>query len=162
MIGTLHYYFLGGKKNVNFLLSVFFHPFFHFVPWQNLHFTFISVTVKCWANLCLSSITPSTPETLCLVQSSIFPPSVFFFFWKVKNTLAFPSFENRAAPSELSAERYVRRILKKPRPSGYADSVSPFLVSKNKGIPEKNQGRTSPQATTTAATPTSLSRFLSL
>lgn len=48
------------------------------MPWQNLHLTFISVTVKCWANLCLSSITPSMPETLCLVQSSIFPPSVFF------------------------------------------------------------------------------------
>ncbi|KAJ4948810.1 hypothetical protein JOQ06_020333, partial [Pogonophryne albipinna] len=57
----------------------------------------------------------------------------------VKNTLAVPSFEKEPPlkPSGLAAERCVQRILKEQRPPGYADSVSPFLASKNKGIPQK-------------------------
>lgn len=78
------------------------------------------------------------PKTLCLVQSSIPPPSAFFSGrWKTPWLFQALKTEPPLKPSELAAERCVRRILKEQRPLGYGDSVSPFLASKNKGIPEK-------------------------
>lgn len=76
------------------------------------------------------------------------------FLWKVNNTLAVTSFENRATPkkpSEMAAEGYAWRILKKERPSGYPDLVSTRSGFQKQRNSRENQGRTSPQATSTAA-----------
>lgn len=96
-----------------------------------------------------------------LVQSSDFFFIFFFcmplsvsFLWKVNNTLAVASFENRATPkkpSEMAAEGYAWRILKKERPSGYPDLVSTRSGFQKQRNSRENQGRTSPQATSTAA-----------
>lgn len=120
--------------------------------------TFISVALKYGANLCLSSISPSRPETLCLVQSSF----LFFFpfFWKVKNTLAVPSFENRATPKTIRAGG---REMCAENSQGaetlglrrFSFPLSGFQKQRNS---RENQGRTSPQANAAAAaaaTPTS-------
>lgn len=126
--------------------------------WQDLHLTLISAALKYGANLCLSSIGPSRPETLCLVQSSFFfPPSSSPFFWKVKNTLAVPSFENRATPKtiraggrEMCAENSQGAETLGLRRFGFP--LSGFQKQRNS---RENQGRTSPQANAVAATPDS-------
>lgn len=106
----------------------------------------------------MSSAGPSRPEMVFLVQSSDFfffcLPLSLSFLWKVNNTLAVASFENRATPkkpSEMAAEGYAWRILKKERPSGYPDLVSTRSGFQKQRNSRENQGRTSPQATSTPA-----------
>ncbi len=96
----------------------------------------------------MSSISPSRPEMLCLVQSSFFSPTLLFLEGeKHLGCFELLKTEPPLKPSGLAAERCVRRILKERRPSGYADSVSPFLASKNKGIPEKIRAGPHPKPT---------------
>lgn len=126
--------------------------------WQALHLTFISVS-ETWRKFMFE-------QRRSLQAWDGFPGAViwfFFFFclplsvsflWKVNNTLAVASFENRATPkkpSEMAAEGYAWRILKKERPSGYPDLVSTRSGFQKQRNSRENQGRTSPQATSTPA-----------
>lgn len=80
--------------------------------------------------------------------------SIFPFWCKIidfsslvqTNTFAASSLENRATPKTIRrAEGCVWRPLKEQGPWGYADSVSPILTSKNKGIPQKIRARPHPK-----------------
>lgn len=103
------------------------------------------------------------PSARCSHQVFFSPPLFAFFSWKVKNTLAVPSFENRATPKTIRAGG---REMCAENSQGaetlglrrFSFPLSGFQKQRNS---RENQGRTSPQAKTAAATPTSLSLALS-
>lgn len=82
--------------------------------------------------------------------------SLLSFFWKVKNSLAVPSFENRATPKTIRAggRRMCAENSQRAETLGrrrFSFPLSGFQKQRNS---RENQGRTSPQATAAAAAAT--------
>lgn len=145
-------------------LLVFFAGRYLLCPkWQDLHLTFIYLALKHRANFLSHIIPPQAPRPFAWCSHQFPPVPPFFFFWKVKNTLAVPSFENRATPKTIRAGG---REMCAENSQGaetlglrrFSFPLSGFQKQRNS---RENQGRTSPQAKTAAATPTSLSLALS-
>lgn len=111
--------------------------------WQDL-FDFHFNAPKYGAKLCLSSISPSRLKSLHCCNfppATLLSPPALSSLWKVKNTLAGSSFENRATPKTIRGggrEMCVPRILKEHEPSGYTDLVSPFWFPKTKEFQRKS------------------------
>lgn len=107
-----------------------------------------------WAALLPAGTSGFTAAVVNFPQLSSSLP--LYSLWKVKNTLAASSFENRATlkPSEVAAEPCVCREFSRSTSPGATQIQFPLSGFQKQRNSRENQGRTSPRAT--ATTPASL------
>lgn len=112
--------------------DIFFCP-----EWRDLNFDFHFRSTEKWRKFVFESHQSLLAWEALPGAVIIFPSLSLPGRWKTPGLFWALKTEPPLKPSELAAEICEQRVLKEQRPSGYADSVSPFLASKNKGIPEK-------------------------
>lgn len=129
--------------------------------WQHLfdfHFVLLNMEhIYVWAALLPAGTSGFTAAVVNFPQlsSSLLLSSL----WKVKNSLAASSFENRATlkPSEVAAEPCVCREFSRSTSPGATQIQFPLSGFQKQRNSRENQGRTSPRATATAPPPPRLS-----